>query len=76
MALGHGTQDPVLHIGKRASKDTKHLICTSALSCAREIALFTKFESLKELCIELGAEVLRDLEKGKNSKYSNRIIDE
>ena len=42
-----------------------------------EVALFTKFESLKELCIDLGAEVLRDLEKGKNSKYSsNRIIDE
>lgn len=42
-----------------------------------EVALFTKFESLKELCIDLDAEVLRDLEKGKNSKYSsNRIIDE
>ena len=35
--LGHGTRDPVLHIGKRASKDTKHLICTSARSCAREM---------------------------------------
>ena len=40
-----------------------------------EVALFTKFESLKELCIDLGAEVLRDLEKCKNAKYSsNRII--
>ena len=38
-----------------------------------EVALFTKFESLKELCIDLGAEVLQDLE----TKYSsNRIIDE
>ena len=42
-----------------------------------EVALFTKFESLKELCIDLGAEVLWDLEKGKNAKYSsNRIRDE
>ena len=32
-----------------------------------EVALFTKFESLKELCIDLGAKILRDLEKGKNS---------
>lgn len=37
-----------------------------------EVTLFTK-----ELCIDLGAEVLRDLETSKNAKYSsNRIIDE
>ena len=42
-----------------------------------EVAHFTKFESLKHLCIDLGASVLKDLDRGKNAKYSsNRIIDE
>ena len=42
-----------------------------------EVAHFTKFESLKQLCIDLGASVLKDLDRGKNAKYSsNRIIDE
>ena len=39
-----------------------------------EIALFTKFESLKELCIDLRAHVIRDLEKGNNGKYSSKGI--
>lgn len=33
-----------------------------------EVAHFTKFESLKELSIDPGADVLRDLEKGNNAE--------
>ena len=42
-----------------------------------EVAHFTKFEYLKDLCIELGCTYLKELNVGGNAKYtSHRIISE
>ena len=42
-----------------------------------EVAHFTKFESLRELCFDLGCDYFRELNVGGNAHYSShRIIDE
>ena len=42
-----------------------------------EIAPFTKFDSLRQLCVDLGCDYFRELNVGGNAKYnSHRMIDE
>ena len=42
-----------------------------------EIAHFTKFDSLRQLCVDLGCDYFRELNVGGNAKYnSHRMIDE
>ena len=43
----------------------------------QEVAHFTKFDSLRQLCLDLGCDYFRELNIGANAKYSShRVIEE
>ena len=78
MALADGgiehAFEKTLQIKKKAVKGAMKILYWLSKN---EVAHFTKFESLKDLCIELGCTYLKELNVGGNAKYtSHRIISE